>query len=459
MDSVSTSHSDGRGSEFPAIALAALLVLHTALVVWPFAANSAAVDFFTFWSVPHAKSAVPSADIYSPDAQRAIASRLSSEAQSGAASRTQRRGTALLRELYGDRVDVTGSPLLYALVAGISGDSFEADAPRFMAFSLIALGISVLLLCRVLEFGAVATLLFLAIIASNFSPVISDVTVGNINSLQLLAVSVFVYGWTRNKPALAGAAIGAGAILKPTIALVLLFAAVSVLAGRDTRRAARFAGGVAGSVVVGVGVSAAYFGRLGIWFDFIKSLGRTLGAGAYTIDTGNFSLTSLVFATTGWALGAFLLAGLTLVGVWLLVIRSGEGRASDPRRDAFFAAGWGCGTVLLASPLAWLHYYVLIIPAIFGAVQATSSTGAQPTVWSKMGRMAGVLPIALLSASAETLMGSNRRGEAALVNLAVVITLAILALQMWSEREIGAAPIPSDQGRRAMRSGRRGRQA
>lgn len=446
---MSNSQAEGHGGSVAAVVLAVLIAVHTLFVVWPFAASSAAVDFFTFWSVPHTRAAAADGNIYQADAQRAMFSALARESQTTTADRGFRRGTELVRELYGERVDATGSPLLYTLVAAISSGSFDADAPRYMALSFAALAASVFLLARLAGFGATATLLVLALVFSNFSPVISDVMVGNINALQLLAVALFAFWWARDQPMLAGAALGAGSIVKPTVALVVVLAAAGVLAKRDRPRAVSFLGGVAIAVVLGIAIASAYFGRLGIWVDFLVSLGRTLGPGTYTIDSGNFSAVALVAGRTATPVGAMLLVGLTALGAWLAA-RASRASGTTPPREALFAAGWGTGAVLLASPLAWLHYYTLLLPAIFGGLQAARGDGnAVGGGW--MRQVVGFVPLALLSASAETLMGDNRRGEGVLVNVAVVLALTTLAVRMWSSRPVTGAREPVARERKSRR--------
>src|SRR5262249_25466150 len=120
----------------------------------------------------------------------------------------------------------------------------------------------------------------------------------------------------------------------------------------------------------------------------------------------------------------------------------------------FFFAGWGAGTVLLSSPLAWLHYYMLLLPGIFGAIQSTNQDNiGSGGHWVR--RVVGFVPLALLSASAETLMRNNHRGEGVLVNLAVVLTMGIVAAGMWTGRERPRERV-AGKGRRPSGSGRQG---
>jgi hypothetical protein len=273
--------------------------------------------------------------------------------------------------------------------------------------------------------------------------------VGNINALQLLSVALFAFWWARDKPVLAGVALGAGAIVKPTVALVVVLASASVLARRDMPRAMRFLGGTASAGIAGAAIASVFFGRMGIWLDFLGSLGRTLGPGTYTIDSGNFSAVALVFGRAATTVGAALLVGLTGLGAWLAVRAS---RAPDMARvrEGLFAAGWGTGTILLSSPLVWLHYYTLLLPAIFGGIADTRDAGDDGAGGGWMRQAVGFVPFALLSASAETLMGENRRGEGVLVNLAVVLALTLLGVRMWATRP-DTGPGPSTPERRPRR--------
>src|ERR1700741_2373376 len=76
------------------VILALLLLVHVGWIVWPSATNMATIDFLTFWSVPHAPSRKPIANIYSPDSQRDIASLAVKEARSPDASELQQQTTA-----------------------------------------------------------------------------------------------------------------------------------------------------------------------------------------------------------------------------------------------------------------------------------------------------------------------------------------------------------------------------
>ena len=103
-----------------------------------------------------------------------------------------------------------------------------------------------------------------------------------------------------------------------------------------------------------------------MWLDFLRSLTKTLGRTSYPLETGNFSLSALLFGanrTSSVLITLVLLAGFS----WLVFATRQRVPVEAPtvlwnEIDAFAAGGIGCAIMLLSSPLAWLHYYLLLIP-------------------------------------------------------------------------------------------------
>ncbi len=119
----------------PSLVLALLLLRNPLFNVWQYATGSPGIDYFILWSVPHALKTHALANIYAPDSQRDMASVLISESSSPQVSEAQRGATAINMRLYHNRVAVTGSPLVYALVGLTATGAYDKDLSRFTVAS------------------------------------------------------------------------------------------------------------------------------------------------------------------------------------------------------------------------------------------------------------------------------------------------------------------------------------
>ncbi len=435
----------------PPVMLASLLLAHSAWFLWQVGTRSPMIDFFTFWSVPHTLLVDSPANIYSPDRQRDMGSRLLAEAQMPAASETQRRATEATMQLYDGRVDATGSPLLYTLVGLLSSGDYETDRKRFLLVSVMCLAAALIVLCHLLRFPLISTVLVLALMA-DFSPVISDLRVGNLNELQLFAVTLFILFTCRSQPVLAGMAIGTATMLKPTTLVILGLNLVLVIADKDFGRLKRMLVGVVGASSLSVAFSGMYFGNPSMWIAFVKSLPTTLGGGTYPLENGNFSLATLLFGDAGQGAMALLIT-LSLAISWMVFATRRRALAAEPTiQDAFLAGGLGSAIMLLSSPLAWLHYYVLLVPLSLYVIPRLPPTTDPPPSEGMITGLLPFVPLVLFSALTESVMRGNAVGESVVVNSATILTVGLALFQIqWERASLHTAPVPALAGRKQAR--------
>ena len=424
--------------------LASLLLIHSALFAWQYATQTPMVDFFVFWSVPHTLSTKPVASIYTEEGRRDMGSQMAAEAQLQSTPETQRQATfANMQDpLHNGKVDSHGSPFLYTLIGLMSSGDYDTDQKRFAIISGLCLAVSVLLLCRLLRFSLVSTILVMAFLASDFAPVVSDMGVGNLNEIQLFGVVLFIWLAGRSRYLPAGIAIGTITMVKPTTAIVLALAVLVGLADRDYRRLLRL---LAGACVAGAGsiaVSALYFANPKMWIGFVRNLTDTLGEGSYPLEKGNYGLAKLLFGGTGpWP--AIILIVLLAAFSWLVFSTRRKGSAAEAAvPNAFAAAGVGCTLMLLSSPLAWVHYYVLLIPLALYVIQPALE-GEAPLVWNGIATKAlAFVPLLMLSVFAQYELGGTPRLLSASFNCAAVLTLVLAMLQIRRQRGSLMAPAP-----------------
>lgn len=420
--------------------LAALIFAQFSFDRWQLSTHAANIDFFTLWSVPRALTLAPGTDIYSPEGQRALGDVMAREAERADTSPAQRRVTAVVRQLYGGRVDATATPFAYALAGMLSSGDYDRDLRRFLVLSWIACALAIGVVCWLLRFQVVSTLLALVLFSSTFAPLLADLRVANVNQVQLLGIAGYLWCIARGQLWMAGAVLGLAIAFKPNIALVFLFTVVLGVVDRDVaRRRGVFLGGLL-AAAAGMLVSTAYFGNTAIWASFAEGLRRTTDL-TYPLENGNFSMSALLHAWFGikaaWAIGLTLVLVLTA-----LVVRSRRDRPEDPAPDrdlheAFAIVGAGCAVMLLSSNLAWLHYYVLLIPLALYLIRPVPD--ADPARSRRvMGAGAAVASLLLLSSFAHA-VAQDAQAVAVLVTLATLILLAATMDDLWLQRASSTA--------------------
>ncbi|MFI5353005.1 MAG: glycosyltransferase 87 family protein [Candidatus Binatales bacterium] len=445
----------------PSLVLALLLLLNPLFNVWQYATNSPGIDFFTLWGVPHVlkTNAVP--NIYAADSQRDMASVLISESSSPQVSDAQRQATAITAQLYDNRVDVTGSPLVYALVGLTAGGAYEKDLSRFTVASWLCFVGATLIFCRLLQFSPVSTLLIVGLFTSSFAPLISDMRVANLNQIQLLLVACFLLFFTRSWGVLAGLALGIAVMLKPNVLIVAFLSVLVSLADRDYRSLTRLVLGMGLAALLSVAISVSYFGRPAMWPAFIRSVPHTL-ATSYPMEHGNFSLPLLLFRTMPREMSTYIFVILMAI-VSVVIFKTRWDHAGNvapaPSRDAdesarsmhrmFVVVGLGSAVMLMSSRLAWLHYYVLLIPLELYLIRPLAG-GDRPQRRLVVSIFAAI-GFCLLS-SVTQVMVANTLQQSIAVNMATALMFILALCETWWQSTVS----PSVE-RRVIRQAREGR--
>ena len=427
--------------------LALLMLIHGISYAWVSATKAPNIDFFTFWSVSQAAWTHPVANIYSLEGQRDMASTAMAAARTSTASDLQRRAATIVLGIYDGRIDATGSPLLYAAVGALSSGNFLADQKRFLFVSMLFLVLSVLLLKRLLHFTSLQAMLLLTFLFLYYEPVVSDLNVGNVNEIQLLAIVLFIFFSTRSQPMLAGLVIGAVSVFKPTTVLVLALAIGIGVADQDYKRLSRLLVGAGVAVVALIAASAAYFGTPDVWLEFVRSLPRTLNTTSYTSENGNVSLSALFGGMSGRS-SLIAVAFLASLG-WLLSVTRKRRRspvlASSTERNcamlfhsAFFAGGCGCAVMLLSSPLAWVHYYLLLLPLtlylVATPVPNRDADAQTHNFVAAANRALPFLAFVVLSLLFGQMLSNHLRLLCATIIAATILTLALAVYRLWQHR-------------------------
>jgi len=358
----------------PSLIIALILVINSGILYWNSAINGNKGDFFVFWAVPYCLSDIKTDNIYSIEGKKEFAEELKEIANSNDVSLIQKETTKKVYNYYKGIIDTLSTPFFYSFFKLISSGDYEKDRMRFIILSMLCYIISILLLCKIFKIPPVMSLLLLALFLFSYTPIRSDLLVGNVNQLQLFNISLFGAVLVISKRfyhyLIAGIIIGLGIMFKPNLLLIPVFVAILYLIDKQFQKFyALMIGSFTGGLVALI-ASLLYFGRIEVWIDFIRTIPNTIGL-QYSIETGNYSLTSLFYYLTGSDLSIVFLPAFILIFIlllWISRVKHHKEKVKSvsnkdfEKEDIFLAIGIGSATTLLTMGLSWFHYYLLFIP-------------------------------------------------------------------------------------------------
>ncbi len=200
------------------------------------------------------------------------------------------------------------------------------------------------------------------IAALNF-PLQMNYVLGQAQTLVNLGLAAALVLWSCRRPAASGVAVGVACLIKPYLALFLLWGLI--------RREWRFAAGIGITIAIGVAAAVWVFGlseNLQYW-SVLSDVGQR-GSGFYANQSVNGLLNRLVLPvelrhqTVGhYPVHATVLLG-TLVTSLVLVMTA----LALPPRLRFSRGTLDFGimglSVTMAAPLAWDHNYAVLLPIL-----------------------------------------------------------------------------------------------
>ncbi len=418
--------------------LAFVLLAGSLVFRWQYAVASSTTDYYLSWVVPEALARAPIGDIYAADAQQRMEAVLRETPAAGSQDRLE-ADAAVTAELYRNGAYSIHSPFLYSVMALLSRGDYEADRRVFIAFCIACFSAAVLLLGTVLGFGLPLSMLFLVFFNYQSAPLVSDMTVGNVNQVQLLQIALFSALLARAHRFAAGVMLGLGIMFKLNTAFLLPVAALAPLLDGEWRKGSRLLAGTAAGAAGAVFLSLASIGTWSMWGAFFRNLFARMNVpslnGVCPLENGNYGLSMLLYRATNRDVSSLLaMLLLAAVAAVFLLTRRVAGRASDRERalqEAFLAAGAGSAIMLLSSPLVWLHYYLFLVPAALYLLRPAGDGGRVIL------RIAAGFALALLSTLVAMLL-DDVLYEAIAVNAAALLLLLLILLERWLDRTSGA---------------------
>lgn len=264
------------------------------------------------------------------------------------------------------------TPLIYAFMAPVTTGKYASDRGRFGIFATIFLVGGTLLLFRLFRYDAGYSLALLIFVLLVFKPLFSDYANNNFSRFQLGFFSLALFSLSLQSKRgrfLSGFILWFGVLIKPTLALVPVFLVISRIVRRQWGELRVEAAGSLAGIAAGLAIGALYFGYPGVWLDWLSMI-KDFSYFNTPFTSYNLSFSSMLNYLTGKDLALpALAAGLLFTGyrVYRLGLQS---RETDADAQAAFCAdlqvaSLGLAAYLLCAKLAWLHYFVLVLPLSF----------------------------------------------------------------------------------------------
>lgn len=286
-------------------------------------------------------------------------------------------------------LDLTGSPLLYTAFA-VLPKNYSTALGLFRGFEVVLFLVAVALLGSAYHYAPFlsATLGLTLLIAAD--PYKNDLSLGNIDILLLcgLAGGLAMIENLPGRPAWRRLTFSSGVLaglacltlLKPLVLLPCLFLAIGLCRSQSKRSSLASSGIAWASTLALVLLPCLYFGSWTVWSDWYQAVyGADQKRLFYPVEQGNFSFMLLAsdrlgvrYVPLAAGLGTLLLTSLLLVAT---PGRRPEGTGQSVAIwDPHLLVSLGVLATFALSPLAWVHYYMLLlIPALWlGSLSAQS---------------------------------------------------------------------------------------
>ena len=329
-------------------ALALVAALYAVRVAWRENERAAGLDFYIYFVAGQLAGRADVANIYGAEVQERIGEEYFERAQ---------RGTSELRKFDAQRrrrLDLVSSPFLYTTLRWVSRD-YDRALTQVHAFILACFIAGVLLIARSARLPWWGALFLLAALLLWYRGFEADLRVGNVNSMQLVALGAFLM--LRRHPA-SWLILGALLLFKPN----LLFVPLLLVVARQAKWK-ELAWGAAGAVAAFV-IASLSFGSPRVWVQWIDAANQFYHRIPTRMERNVTPALALFHEYGAWV--SYALAALLLAVACAGLVR----RKSD---DAPLLVGLGIVIYLLAANVVWLHYMVLVIPIAFALMRWRST--------------------------------------------------------------------------------------
>lgn len=416
-----------------------ILVILSLIGAWLYVKDTPGLDYYVAWAAADAIENDTKINIYKRGSGYKFAVIYRNKADEQQNNPRQKTIAKHRKSLH-----MTATPFMYWVTGLLSSGDYEKDLTRWQTLSVFLLAISVLLICRILNYPLATSLIILLPVVLMMAPFHSDLRVANVNSIQLGWIALVLWLQSRSSDLrflfATGLAIGLLGMFKPNLAPVALLIAGGWLVRRQYSRLKITLSGIATGVFGAWLVSSWWMGSATVWLDWLKVLERTVKASGPSRAAGNYST---MVQVSGGGLGSYnqlvlaiLFCLLCLVALWW-----GRRRISAPtanenlQRENLENTGliaMGCIVALLASSLVWVHYYLLTIPMIIFALRPWQSPGPMNFLPTLMLRVVPVIALfCLMDTEIRALLGGLVSGGTYWAIATATSTISLFAVGIW----------------------------
>ncbi|MBT9560339.1 MAG: DUF2029 domain-containing protein [Myxococcales bacterium] len=367
----------------PSLYVALIAAVTTTLITWRYGKDRSGLDFYQQpWAVTFVLRHAPEANPWDESARERMGRRLLDDVGGGSKAlipkgkERQYRAAMAAHPPERQKVAVAGTPFFFAVMSPWSLTSFDTAGRAYLALLFASLAASLLLLGRLAGLGVPASLVLYAVVIACFEPFRSELRVWNVNCLLLAIAAWALWQLDRGRIVGAGATLACGVLFKPTLGATAVTVVIAMVAARRWRSLAQLATGAAIGSIAAFLLGCYWAGRWDAWSSFLQSLGQ-LSNDAYAMAGGNVSVGRWLLERTGSAQTGFLsFMGVLLVAFFARAVARSRLDSANFNHHHAAAVGLGAILPLLTAPLAWLHYYVLLLlpavlllrpPAAFGS--------------------------------------------------------------------------------------------
>lgn len=390
--------------------------------------NTAGVDYIQFWHIGRTVVHGRGADPYSESGGREVARELAVLARHGRDSHLReaasRRGTLV----------PTSTPLLYSMFGVFSSASYSESLEVYRVVQLVCFVVAVLGFGALTGLSLDLSLVALILLLTESQALASELRVGNVNALQLLGLWLYVWlrlrAPVRQRELLSAMWFGVLIAFKPNLLLVGCVLLLHPFFSKKWARGVRHALSMATGVLLAVLLAGAIWGDVGAWLHWLQA-GRRILSGVATVKQGNFASVALFPDQSPTFVSSLLILVVAVLAFCGMYLRS---KATEPlARPLDSQVLWylsvGCLVSLLLTHLAWVHYYLLVVPAL---LFLTSRWRCSPNAQLSLVRTVIVLVAWLLFA-----MGPLRPLNMSTMTEGKCMLLGILLLLggLWAEPE------------------------
>jgi len=416
----------------------ASLVSLSLLGAWQYTRDYPGIDYYVTWVASDAVSNDTRHDIYEETSQYRLTFEYRKKARDLVDAPQQ-----LQAANYIEKLDFTATPFLYWVTGLLATGSYATDLAIWQALTLLLVTTSILVICRLLGYSPINSMVVLLPVLAWFMPLYSNLRVANVNGIQLGLITLIVYLLKRRAEGfslfITGLLTGMLVMYKPNLAPVgLLFAGVWVVRQHYLKLSLAVSGMAAGAFV-SVLVSSVWLGSTTAWLNWFSYIRQYMDGGPgerggnYAIIT---QLSSDASSLTQLA-AAVILCLLCLVLFWWERRGDGDPDLHKNNEDREFIENttfiaMGCIIMILTSSMVWLHYYLLTLPMIIIALRPYSDSDPMKALPVLMLRVLPTVALVLLLESAlRDIIGGEARTYRVLATTTSTISLFVIGVWLF----------------------------